>query len=244
MRLNALVMSRSTGSVRVLVTAFAKLGIEYRISFSASETLEMLTSGSHSALVLDFDLPQAAQVAKLARVVEPKRKPLLFGMVGPSTPIGAVFQAGANFVLYKPVDLLQVMHSFRAAQSLMQRDRRRSSRQRSETLAYLQLPTGTIPALVHDLTDQGLAIQAAEQLMPLRGISLRFLLPGTFQVVHAKGDFIWADERGNAGLFFTEIPVACRRDLQAWLRKRGARKHESVRSLLEPQKAQRSTAAS
>ena len=33
----------------------------------------------------------------------------------------------------------------------MQSDRRRESRHKSETLAYLELPTGTTPALVHDL---------------------------------------------------------------------------------------------
>ena len=98
-----------------------------------------------------------------------------------------MFQAGGNFVLYKPLDLMQVLHSFRAAQAFMQKDRRRASRQRSETLAYLQLPGGTIPALVQDVTEQGLSLQAAEPLMPLRGVPLRFLLPGTTNVVACDG---------------------------------------------------------
>jgi len=236
MRLNALVMSRSSSPVKVLLAAFAELGIEYRISPSASETIETLASGHHSALVVDFDLPHAAHVAKLARNVSGKSKPVLFGMIGPETPIGAVLQAGANFALYKPLDLLQVLHSLRAAQGFMQSDRRRASRSRSETLAYLQLPTGTVPALVQDLTEQGISIQAAEPLLPLRGVALRFLLPGTTQVVHATGDFIWADEEGRAGLFFRDIPAACRRDLNNWLKKHGAKQAESVRVLLEPQR--------
>jgi PilZ domain len=228
----------------VLVAAFAELGIEYRISLSASETVEILAGGHHSALVVDFDLPHSAQVAKLARGLFGKRKPVLFGMIGAETPIGGVFQTGANFALYKPLDLLQVLHSLRAAQGFMQADRRSSSRQKNETLAYLQLPTGTTPALVQDLTEQGISIQAAEPLLPLRAVALRFLLPGTSQVVHATGDFIWADGEGRAGLFFQDIPAACRRDLQAWLKKHGAKKSESVRVLLEPQKNRRAIAAS
>jgi DNA-binding response OmpR family regulator len=242
MRLNALVMSRSHSSIRALVTAFAELGIEYQISLSASETIETLATGHHSALVIDFDLPHAVQVAKLARSISGKSKPVLFGMIGAETPIGGVFQAGANFALYKPLDLLQVLHSLRAGQGFMQADRRRSSRQKSETLAYLQLPTGTVSALVQDLTEQGISIQAAEPLLPLRGVDLRFLLPGTTQVVHATGDFIWADGQGRAGLFFRDVRAACRRDLQAWLKKRGAKKAESVRVLLEPQKNRRAMA--
>lgn len=243
MRINALVLSRSTGAVKILVAAFAELGIEYRISLSASETIEIMTAEHHSALVVDFEVPHAVQVAKLAHAATGKRKPVLFGMIGAGDSIASVFQAGANFVLYKPLDLSQVLHSFRAAQAFMQQDRRESVRQKNETLAYLQLPGGTIPVLVNNLTDQGLSIQAAEPLTPLRGIALRFLLPRTTQVVHATGDFIWVDREGRAGLFFTDIPAACRRDLQTWLRKHGAKKVDSVRALLAPVKRKRAVAA-
>lgn len=242
MKMNALVMSRNTSAIKALVTAFAELGMEYQVSLSPSETLERIATGHYSALVVDFDLAHAVEVAKAARAMPTKLKPVLFGMIGTGTSIAAVFQAGGNFVLYKPLDLLQVLHSFRAAESFMNKDRRRSSRQRSETLAYLQLPGGTVPALVQDLTEQGLSIQAAEPLMPIRGVPLRFLLPGTTNVVKATGDFIWSDKAGRAGLFFTDIPVACRRDLQSWLRKHHAKKSDSVRVLMEPSKTRRAVA--
>src|SRR5215470_513447 len=158
MKVNALVMSRSNASLRLLVAAFAELGIEYRIALSAAEAMDVLGAEDHSALVVDFDLPQSVQIAKAARGISGKRRPVLFGMVGSTASIADVFRSGANFVLYKPLDLLQVLHSFRAAQGFMQRDRRISSRQKSETLAYLQLPTGTIPALVENFTEQGISI--------------------------------------------------------------------------------------
>src|SRR5207237_8883672 len=62
MKANALVMSRSQASVRLLVAAFAELGIEYRIALSGAEAIDILATEHHSALVVDFDLPQAAQV--------------------------------------------------------------------------------------------------------------------------------------------------------------------------------------
>jgi CheY-like chemotaxis protein len=234
MGINALVMSRSNGAVKVLVATFAELGIEYRVSASVPETLEILTAEHHSALIIDFDLPDAACVAKMARTLSEKRRPVLFGMIGAATPVGSAFQAGANFVLYKALEPQQVLHSFRAARGFMHGDRRESRRQKSETLAYLQFPTGIVPALVLDVTDQGLSLQAAEGLTPLRGVPLRFLLPGTSQVIHATGDFIWADGNGRAGLFFSKIAPVFQRDLQAWLKKRAAKKSEAVRILLEP----------
>ncbi|HXF14277.1 MAG TPA: hypothetical protein VN517_14075 [Terriglobales bacterium] len=243
MGINALVMSRSNGAVKVLVATFAELGIEYKVSASVSETLEILATEYHSALILDFDLPDAACVAKMARSVPEKRRPVLFGMIGAATPVGSAFQAGANFVLYKPLDPNQVLHSFRAARGFMRGDRRSATRQKGETLAYLQFPTGIVPALVMDVTEQGLSLQAAEGLTPLRGVPLRFLLPGTAEVIHATGDFIWADGNGRAGLFFSKIAPACQRALQAWLKKRAAKRSESVRVLLEPKRMSRATAA-
>src|SRR6266567_477711 len=243
MKLNALVMSRSHSSIRTLLAAFAEMGIEYRISPSASETMETLATGYHSALVVDFDLPHAVQVAKMARTASAKRRPVLFGMVGVGKSVGDVFQAGANFVLYKPLDLLQVLHSLRATQGFMQEDRRGTSRKKSESLAYLQLSSGNTAALVQDLTEQGISIQAAEPLLPARGVPLRFLLPGTTQVVHATGDFIWVDAQGRAGLFFRDMAAACRRDLQSWLKKRGVKSSDSVYALLEPHDNRRALAA-
>lgn len=237
MTINALVVSRSSGSVKVLVAAFAELGIEYRNSASIPDSLETLEMEHHSCVVVDFDMPDAVTVAKMARLLPAKRRPVVFAMVGASTPVGNVFQAGANFILYKPLDLGQVLHSFRAARGFMQEDRRVVVRHRSEALAYLQFPTGVVPALVLDVTEQGLSLQAAEALTPLRGVSMRFLLPGTSNVLEATADFIWADANGRAGLFFSKMAAACRRDLQNWLKKKGARKSEAVRSLLEPQRA-------
>ena len=99
MRMNALVMSRNTSAVKALVTAFAELRMGYQISFSPSETMDLVAAGQHSALVVDFDLPHAVEVAKMAHIMPSKRKPVLFGMIGSGTPIASVFQAGGNFVL-------------------------------------------------------------------------------------------------------------------------------------------------
>ena len=125
----------------------------------------------------------------------------------------------------------------------MQQDRREASRHRGETIAYLELPGATVPALVQDLTESGLSIQAAEPLLPMRGLSLRFVLPETTQVVHAIGDFVWTDKAGRAGLFFTDVPAACRRDLQAWLRKRDGKKTHAARTIFEVRSGRRALAA-
>ena len=228
MKLNALVVARSAGDLKVLVAAFAELAIEYRVSTSPSEAIDLLATSRYSALIVDFDVPNAMQVARMAREFKGKQKPVLFGMIGATTPVIEVFESGGNFALYKPLDLLQVLHSLQAGSAFMQKDRRSTSRQGSETLAYLELPGGTVPALVQNLTEHGISVQAAEQLAPLRSLPFRFLLPGTTEVVRATGQIIWTDKTGRAGVLFTSIPEACRRDLAAWLHKRDAKRPQLI----------------
>ena len=228
MKLNALVVARNAGDLKVLVAAFAELAVEYRVCTSPSEAMDLLATSRYSALIVDFDVPNAMQVAHMARELKGKQKPVLFGMIGPATPIGDLYEVGGNFALYKPLDLLQVLHSLSAGSAFMQQDRRNATRQGSETLAYLELPGGTIPALVQNLTEDGISVQAAEQLMPLRSLPFRFLLPGTTEVIRATGQIIWTDKTGRAGVLFTNIPAASRRDLAAWLNKRDAKRPQLI----------------
>ena len=242
MKLNALVVARNAGDLKILVAAFAELAIEYRVSMSPSEAMDLLATSRYSALIVDFDVPNAVQVARMARELKGKQKPVLFGMIGAATPIAALYEAGGNFALYKPLDLLQVLHSLRAGSAFMQNDRRAASRQGSETLAYLELPGGTIPAMVQNLTEDGISLQAAEELMPMRSLPFRFLLPGTTEVIRATGQIIWTDKTGRAGVLFTSIPAACRRDLAAWLHKRESKRPQLIQTISVPRS--RSAAAS
>lgn len=234
MKLNALVVARNAGDLKVLVAAFAELAIEYRVCMSPSEAMDLLATSRYSALIIDFDVPNAVQVARMAHEFRGKQKPILFGMIGANTPIAGLYEAGGNFALYKPLDLLQLLHSLRAGSAFMQKDRRAASRQGSETLAYLELPGGTIPALVQNLTEDGISLQAAEELMPMRSLPFRFLLPGTTEVIRATGQIIWTDKTGRAGVLFTSIPAACRRDLAAWLQKHEAKRPQLIHTMTSP----------
>lgn len=224
MRLNALLMCRDQQSLQVLVAALDELAIEQEICPSASEAMERLVQGHYSALVLDFDLPGAAHVAKLARTAPPQRRPVIFAMIGALTGIAGTFQAGANFVLYKPLGWEQLMHSLRAGHGFMKPDRRRSPRLSIRTIVYLKLETETVPAMMLDLNRDGLAVQAPDPLPALPEIPLRFLLPGSNQLVEGTGEVLWADDSGRAGIFFSRLSHPARKRLQQWLGARSRKK--------------------
>jgi len=232
MKLNALLMTRDRASVRLLTAALDDLQIGRQVCLSAADAMELLVREQFSALILDFALPGAAQVARMARMASPQRRPIVFAMLGALTPVYGAFQAGVNFVLYKPLALDQVSRSLRAGQTFMRPNRRCSTRQQLEALVYLQLGMAALPAIVLDLSEQGLALQAAEPLPPVQNVPLRFVLPGTTHLVEAVGQLIWADDEGRAGMFFSQLSAVSRRYLKIWLAKQGARRKDSVRVLL------------
>jgi DNA-binding NarL/FixJ family response regulator len=220
MALNALLMCRHQQSLKVLATAFDEFDIDQQVCGSAHETIELITQGRYSALVLDFDLPGAALAARIARMTPSHRRPVIFAMIGATTAVAATFQAGANFVLYKPLVFEQIIRSLRAGRGFMQPDRRRSARQKMEALVYLQFGAASLPAMVLDLNEQGMSLQVPEPLPPVQSVPFRFVLPGTSHIVEGSGDMIWADDSGRIGMLYSQLTATSRKHLNNWLTKR------------------------
>jgi len=219
-----MLMCRNQHSVRLLAELLDQLEIESEVCVSADDATESLVHGHYSALVLDFDLPEAAQVARMARMALSHRRPVVFAMVGALTHVGETFQAGANFMLYKPLVAEQVMRSLRAASAFMQPDRRQSKRQKLEALVYLQFGIVQLPGLILNVSQHGLSLQAPEPLPAVPKVHLRFVLPGTSHMVEGTGEVIWADDEGRAGMLFSYLTAASRKYLKNWLLKQSSEK--------------------
>jgi CheY-like chemotaxis protein len=230
MELNALLMCRENESLRMLVGALDEFGIDEEVCASEPEAMQLLALGYYSALIVDFDLPGAAQVVRMAHLAPAKRRPVVFALIGALTDVGSTFQAGANFVLYKPLVREQMERSLRAGQAFMRPDRRKSPRQKTEALVYLRFGNVCpVPALVLEISEDGLSVQASEPL-PAVELPLRFILPGTSSMIEGSGEVTWADDSGRGGIFFSHLSPSARRQLKAWLAKRAQKKPSRVRA--------------
>ena len=236
MAFNALLMCREEKHLRVLGKALDEVGMEQEVCLSAPEALDLTVQRHYSALVIDFDLPGAATVARMARLAPARRRPVIFGMIGALTEISETFQAGANFIIYKPLGAGQIVRCLRAGRGFMRPDRRQSQRQSLESLVYLQFGIAALPAMVLDLNQNGMALQAPEPLPPVQQVPLRFVLPGTSQMVEGMGEVIWADDGGRAGMLFSRLTPASRKYLKQWFAKRDSRKKTASRPGLRVEK--------
>ena len=243
MKPTALLVTRDRAALLLLRAALDVLEIETQVCYSTEEAVAAVVQQDYAVVVLDFDLPEAAQVARMSHIAKPTRKPLVGAMVGFYTAVNGASDCGINFVLHKPLNVEEVTRCLNASKKAMHANRRQSARGKMETLVHMELEGRIVPALSHDVSEHGLALQAPEPLTHMQDVDLRFVLPGTSHKVEAHCEVIWADNDGRAGLFFTQLTPQSRKYLKIWMAERRPKREDAVRVLLPPMQKWYSRAA-
>jgi len=231
---SAAVLCHDSRSLRTLAKTLAQLGVDLTNCRSERQALESVMAGSCSTLIVDFDLEGAEEVIRMAKLLPERQKPALVALstrVWPGS--GQAFQSGAERILYKPLEPEVIRESMKSARRAARANRRRFDRHELKTLVYLELESGTIPALSIDIGEQGLALQTIGPVPIRTQVSFHCALPGTQVTIQGHADVVWASDQGRAGLLFSKLGPTARRHLKNWLAKRGHTKHP-LRDLLPP----------
>lgn len=218
MHRSAAVLCQDPAALQTLRMVLAQMEIEPVMCHSQPDAMEQILSKRCTALVVDFDAPGAAEIAKLAGLLEAGQRPALMAMTGVWPGSGQAFQSGANRILYKPLEPAQVRDAFETA-SKAKRDGRNAPRYKVTSVVWLELETGTLPAVAVNLSEHGMAIRTTEPVRPQSNVSFRCSLPGHDQL-HGHADVIWSDADGHAGMFFSRMSLSAQKHLRDWLHQR------------------------
>ena len=250
MRQSAAVMCQDKQSLQTLKATLEQLEIEMVKSPSGQEALELVMTGCCCTLIVDFDLPGAEEVIRMAALLPPIQKPELLAVASRAWPgTGQAFQSGASRILYRPLEAEQIKDALRSGKKSRKPSRRKTARYELKTLVYLDLKTGTLPGLSIDIGEHGLAVQATEPVPVSSNLAFRCVLPGTNVTLQGHADVMWASDRGRAGLFFSKLAPTARKHLMHWLHKRSAhnnshnKDNHALHDLLPPEDARVSFAA-
>jgi CheY-like chemotaxis protein len=250
MRQSAAVLCQDKRSLETLRSTLEDLDLELVKSRSGQEALELVMTGCCSILIVDFDLPGAEEVIRMAALLPPIQKPELLAVASRAWPgTGQAFQSGANRILYRPLEAEQIKDALRSGKKSRKPSRRKSARYELKTLVYLDLESGMLPGVSIDIGEHGLAVQATEPVPMSSNLPFRCVLPGTDITLEGHVDVMWASDQGRAGLFFSKLTPAARKHLKHWLHKRSAynsshhKAKPSLSDLLPPEDAHVSFAA-
>jgi DNA-binding response OmpR family regulator len=234
MKPTALLVSRDRTALLQLQTTLDGIGVRWQVCYSPEEAIDAVVHQDYSLLVMDFELPNVRQVARMARVAAPGRRLLVGAMITGATPLSTALEAGLQFLLHKPLDPEEVEPCLHAYKRSMRAERRSVARPAMKSLVQLEMGGRTLPALAHDVSEHGVALQAVEPLKHMHDVGVRFLLPGTQHMVEAKCEVIWSEQDGRAGLFFSSLTPQSRKHLRLWLAERRPNPENAVRVLLPP----------
>ncbi|HEX8818142.1 MAG TPA: PilZ domain-containing protein [Terriglobales bacterium] len=234
MKPTALLISRDLEALFQLQSTLDGLEVGWQVCYSPEEALDAVVHTDFSLLVVDFELPHASQVARMARVAAPHRKVVAGAVVSGQTPMTTALQADLQFVLHKPLDPEEVEPCLHAYKRSMRSERRTTARPEMRALVQLQLEGRDLPALARDVSEHGIALQAVEPLPRTRDVLVRFLLPGTKHKVESLCEVIWSEQDGRAGLFFSSLTPQSRKHLRQWLAQHHSNPKNAVRVLLPP----------
>jgi hypothetical protein len=217
-RLDGLLFSANTELLQVMQEVLSGFAIQTEVYSEIGSALDVVTHRRVDALIVDWDLANdPTRVVRSARKSSPNRNSTIVAMVDGGSETHALL-VGANFMIYKPVDLEHARRCMRAAYGTMLQERRRAARVSVDIPVIARVSdVGIMEARVSDLSVGGLALQCDQPLQNDREVSLVLALPHTNNMLRITGKVVNGSETGRAGVRFSFVPEADLSVLESWL---------------------------
>jgi len=217
MPLAALLLSRDDEVIRMLRRVLQDLAIELLVCTGSDDAMRQLARRKFDAVIIDCDdVHGALDALRSVRRTSSNKTSTTFAIINGITSVQGAFQMGANLAMEKPISPDRAKHSFRAAQGLMEAERRRYYRHHVDMPVTLHFEKEEYRVTATDLSSGGMAIRVKTPLPEHKLASVAFTLPGTAARIEANARVAWADKEGRAGIRFEKIPSNCRTRLEKW----------------------------
>jgi CheY-like chemotaxis protein len=217
-RLDGLLFSSDEEVLGVMNQILDRFAIQTEICTEIGPALDAVTHRRLDTVIVDWKAANdPTRIVRSARKSSPNSNSTIVAMVDAGSETHALL-VGANFMIYKPVDLDHASRCMRAAYGTMLQERRRAARVSVDIPVIARVSeVGTLEARISDLSVGGLALQCGQPLQIDREISLVFSLPGTNGMVHITGKVVNGNAAGRAGIRFSFVPEEELGLLENWL---------------------------
>ena len=218
MGLECLAITRDTRSLETLQHAAEKFSIKLEVCRGVNSGREVLMSEKYDGVIIDCDdLQGGLELLEQLRKTASNKTSVSFAMLNGGTTTKKAFEAGANFVLQKPLLPLTTLRCLSAAFGQMTRERRRYFRVPVEMAVTVIFENCEIRAMATNLSEGGMAIKFRGKLPAESVPTVQFTLPTTSNSLETKADLAWADGSGHAGLRFMNLTQVSKEHLERWL---------------------------
>ncbi len=213
-----MIVSRDWQEISVLECILNSLQVGVTVYQDVAPAQQRLAKSKIDSLILDRDLTGSERILRGATRNTGTMPCILISRCAQQHNLPA---SGATFFFEKPVSVEQAVRTLSATRNLMMAGRVRYHRQQLRVPVDLHYgKQKRIQAELTNLSYGGLGIRATQRLASTRPVTVQFRVPGLDEVIAAKGEVAWADERGHAGIRFLQVSAHLQQSVLHWLNQR------------------------
>jgi DNA-binding response OmpR family regulator len=214
-----LLVSNDIQIIDVLCHSMEQMAMHVEVCSDFGSASRKLCHTKFEAVVADFtNAVDALELVKKTREMTSHRGAVVLAILSNGNEMPSAFQAGANFVLVRPLLPTILMRTLRASYPIMVRERRRYYRCPLQIPIRVSSPSRQeFVATSVNLSENGMAFASPMRLQVGEKLNLRLTLPGTEIRARIGSAVCWADDAGRVGLEFVQIPAALAEQLRSWL---------------------------
>ena len=217
-----LLLSRHIQTIETLCHLMQQMAMHVEPCCNVEAAMRKLCRAKYEGVIVDLnDRGEALDLLRKLRESTSHRGAVSCAILSGGHHRAAAFQAGANFVLERPLSTNLIVRTLRAAYPLMLRERRRYFRCPVQTPTFVS--SGSSPgfqAISVNIGETGMAINTPVPLQVGEKLQLRLHLPGKTEVMTMAGEICWTDTTGRAGIQFLRLANQTAEQLQCWLSER------------------------
>src|SRR5919108_3730631 len=219
MALDCLVLCDELEALRVLCKALDDAEINRDICTEVNEASSLLHHRKYEAVIVDCDgINGGTSFLKSVRRSPSNKNASVFALISGANGVPTSFEKGANFALVKPLSYEAIARSLRAAYNPMLRERRRSFRHAAEIPVELKRHgSRTLHCITRNISEGGMGLHSVNSAQPGQEFEIRFHLPEEQNWIEGHCVVRWADQSGNAGVKFVQLPSADYKRMKAWI---------------------------
>jgi CheY-like chemotaxis protein len=218
MGLTSLLLTGDAALLDVVRTTFSALGVALEVRADAASAMELTGRRHIDGFVIDCDdVGGAMDALATIRKGRSNKLSVVFAVLNGKTSVSAAVEAGANFIVGKPVPEALLRSHLDIALPRMEREHRRYFRHKIDLPITLSCSDQTVVGKIMNVSEGGLAVTHFGPVAVEGTVTIQFDLPATTaQGFRAKAEVVWRDAFA-VGLRFLRIEPDCRLSFEAWL---------------------------
>jgi CheY-like chemotaxis protein len=216
-----LLVSRHIQTIETLCHFLQRQAMHVEICCDRESALRKLCHAKFEGVFVDFnDKEEALDLLEKLRQLTSHRGAVACAIVNRDAEKTAAFQAGANFLLERPLSARSVVQTLTAAYPLMVRERRRYFRCPVQTPTFVSSGPGVkVVATSANISESGIAIDSPTPVQVGQKLQLGLRLPSNPELLKVSGEVCWTNAAGRAGIRFRPT-ASMAEELRSWLSER------------------------